>query len=79
MKIDFKKLLPHLYVILFFIVICAVYFSPVLEGKKLHQGDIEQWEGMSKEIQDFTQNPYGHAPCLGACRHTRYLCFILRT
>ncbi len=53
MKTDFKKLLPHVYVILFFIAICAVYFSPVLEGKVLSQHDIQQWEGMAKEIMDF--------------------------
>src|SRR5688572_3204106 len=55
MNIDFKKLLPHLYVILFFIAICAIYFAPVMEGKVLKQHDIEQWEGMSKEIQDFRE------------------------
>ncbi len=53
MNIDFKKLLPHIYVILFFIAICAAYFSPVLEGKVIGQHDIVQWEGMSKEVQDF--------------------------
>jgi len=53
MKINFKSLLPHLYVILFFIAICAIYFSPVMEGKVLSQHDIQQWEGMSKEVQDF--------------------------
>ncbi|MBL0341645.1 MAG: hypothetical protein IPP71_12320 [Bacteroidetes bacterium] len=53
MKIEIKKLLPHIYVVLFFIAICAVYFTPVLEGKMLEQHDIAQWEGMSKEIQDF--------------------------
>ncbi|MFM7053661.1 MAG: hypothetical protein ACKOX7_02880, partial [Bacteroidota bacterium] len=52
MKTDYKKLLPHLYVVLFFIAICAVYFNPVLQGKGLSQHDIEQWEGMAKEIAD---------------------------
>ena len=52
MKPDFKKLLPHLYVILFFIAVCAVYFNPVLQGKGLSQHDTEQWEGMAKEIAD---------------------------
>lgn len=55
MNIDFKKILPHLMVILFFIAICAVYFSPVLQGKELKQHDIEQWEGMAKEIKDFRE------------------------
>ena len=48
----FKKLLPHLYVVLFFMAICAVYFNPVLQGKGLSQHDTEQWEGMAKEIAD---------------------------
>jgi hypothetical protein len=55
MKIDFKKLLPHLYVVIFFIAICAVYFWPVLEGKEIRQHDIQQWEGMAKEIADFRE------------------------
>lgn len=50
-----KNLLPHLYVILFFLAICAVYFSPVIQGKELRQHDIQQWEGMSKELQDFRE------------------------
>ncbi|HEX5003433.1 MAG TPA: YfhO family protein [Bacteroidia bacterium] len=53
MKPEFKKLLPHLYVILFFLAITLVYFSPVMQGKAIRQHDIAQWEGMSKEIQDF--------------------------
>ena len=53
MKPNFKQLLPHILVLAFFMAITAIYFSPVFEGKKLEQGDISQWEGMSKEIQDF--------------------------
>jgi hypothetical protein len=53
MKPELKKLLPHFYVILFFLAITLVYFSPVLQGKSIEQHDIAQWEGMSKEIQDF--------------------------
>jgi len=61
MKSESKKLLSHLYVILFFLLISLIYFSPVLEGKKLEQHDIAQWEGMSKEIQDFREK-YGEEP-----------------
>lgn len=53
MKPNFKQLLPHVLVLAFFLAITAIYFSPVFEGKTLEQGDISQWEGMSKEIQDF--------------------------
>ena len=55
MKTDYKKLLPHMYVVLFFIAICAVYFNPVLQGKGLSQHDTEQWEGLAKEIADQPQ------------------------
>ena len=36
-------------------MITLVYCSPVLEGKRIKQGDIIQFQGMSKEIQDFRQ------------------------
>lgn len=41
--------------ILVFLSITVVYFSPVLEGKKLDQHDINMFKGMSKEIADFRQ------------------------
>jgi hypothetical protein len=41
--------------ILVFLAITVVYFSPVLEGKKLDQHDINMFKGMSKEIADFRQ------------------------
>ncbi|NOQ92458.1 MAG: hypothetical protein GQ552_07065, partial [Flavobacteriaceae bacterium] len=50
---DFKKILPYLIAIFSFAIISLVYFSPVLEGKKLFQSDIAQFRGMSKEVQEF--------------------------
>jgi hypothetical protein len=53
---DTKNLLrktgPYLLVIVLFLVISVVYFSPVLEGKKLQSSD-GQFMGMSKEIVDY--------------------------
>ncbi len=51
-KFDFKKLVPYLVAILAFVLISLIYFSPILEGKKLKQGDIDRFKGMSKEITD---------------------------
>ena len=51
----FKKISPHLIVLLLFVAISLVYFSPLLEGKKLEMQDIKQWKGMSKEVTDFRQ------------------------
>ncbi len=48
-----KKILPYLIAILTFVIVSLVYFSPVLEGKKLFQSDIAQFRGMSKEVQEF--------------------------
>ncbi|MBL4624025.1 MAG: hypothetical protein JKY42_02615 [Flavobacteriales bacterium] len=52
---DFKKLLPHLIVGAVFLAIILVYFSPVLKGYKLKQGDIKNFKGMSKEIFDYRE------------------------
>lgn len=54
-KISFKKALPYLAVLFVFLVTVVIYFSPVLEGKRLNQSDISQWKGMSKEITDYRQ------------------------
>lgn len=48
--LNWKKLLPHFTAIAVFVLISLVYFSPLLEGKKLEQQDIRQFKGMSEEI-----------------------------
>lgn len=51
-----KKLLPHLAVLLLFVVAALAYFSPVLQGKMLFQSDIVQYTGMAKQQNDFREN-----------------------
>ena len=51
----FKKISPHLIVILLFVVISFTYFSPVLQGKLLNMADITHHKGMSKEVTDFRE------------------------
>ena len=51
--IDFKKFTPYIAAILIFLLIALIYMNPVLSGKKVQQGDISNWKGMSKEIRDF--------------------------
>ncbi len=50
-----KKFLPHLIALAAFIVITMLYFSPLLGGKELKQGDINNWKGMAKEIMDYKE------------------------
>ncbi|MEC8883637.1 MAG: hypothetical protein VYD98_03190, partial [Bacteroidota bacterium] len=49
----FKKIAPHLVMVLIFIITALLYFSPVLSGKKMFQSDIQQYRGMAKEQMDF--------------------------
>ena len=44
--------IAYISAIVVFLVITLVYFSPLLEGKKLKQHDIAMFKGMSKEIAD---------------------------
>jgi len=52
-QISFKNLLPHITAIIIFILTTLIYVNPVLSGKKLKQGDIVNYRGISKEIKDF--------------------------
>ena len=48
-----KQFLGILFAIIAFAVITLVYFSPILEGKRIKQHDIEMHKGMSQEINEF--------------------------
>ncbi|HXC04344.1 MAG TPA: YfhO family protein [Bacteroidia bacterium] len=51
---DIKKFIPYIAAILIFIGITLTYFNPLLGGKKqLQQGDVQHYQGMSKEIADY--------------------------
>ena len=48
-----KQLLGILLAIVAFAIITLVYFTPILEGKRIKQHDIEMYKGMSQEINEF--------------------------
>ncbi|MGV3540353.1 MAG: YfhO family protein [Rufibacter sp.] len=52
---DFKRhALPHLLVLLFFLLLVVAYFSPIFfDGKSLMQHDVVQFQGGAKEIADY--------------------------
>lgn len=50
-----KLLAPHFLAVVVFIVVTFLYFPPLLEGKAIRQGDIMQFQGMSKEIKDYRE------------------------
>jgi len=51
----FRKVTPYLLAVLLFLIISLIYFSPVLEGKKLQASDAMKFKGMSKEMVDYRQ------------------------
>ncbi|TXD82937.1 YfhO family protein [Subsaximicrobium wynnwilliamsii] len=53
MQFSFKKILPHLLVLIGFVVVSLIYFSPVLQGKQIEQSDIMHYIGMSKQQKEF--------------------------
>ncbi len=53
MQFSFKKIFPHILVLIGFIVISLAYFSPVLQGKKLNQSDIMHYIGMAQQQKNF--------------------------
>lgn len=55
MQFSFKKFLPHILVVVGFVIISLAYFSPVLQGKQIFQSDIKQYIGMSKQQTDFRE------------------------
>jgi len=42
-------------IILFFIIVSAIYFQPTLSGYTLKQGDIASWKSASKELVDYRE------------------------
>jgi hypothetical protein len=53
MQFSIKKILPHLLILVGFVVLSLAYFNPVLQGKQIFQSDIMQYIGMSKQQNDF--------------------------
>ncbi len=50
-----KQYLPYLIAMLVFISATVAHFNPLFTGKEIDQYDIKQFNGMSKEINDFRE------------------------
>ena len=53
MKIDWKKILPYAVAIVAFVAVAMIYCAPLLEGKVLVQGDVNNWKGAAQEARSF--------------------------
>ena len=52
-QFDWKKLLPYAVAIVAFVAIAMIYCAPLLEGKVLVQGDVNNWKGAAQEARAF--------------------------
>ena len=79
-KFDFKGAVPHLFALAAFLLITFVYFQPLFEGKKIYQGDIVNYKGMSQELTEYraetgkealwTNRMFGGMPAYQISHHT---------
>ena len=53
MKIDWKKIAPYLVALVVFLGLALVYCSPLLDGKVLQAGDVNNWKGAAQEALDY--------------------------
>jgi hypothetical protein len=52
---SFKRLIPHVFVIVGFVIASLTYFSLVLQGKKIFQSDILHYIGMAQQQKEFAK------------------------
>ena len=79
-KFDFKGAVPHVFALAAFILITFVYFQPLFDGKKIYQGDIVNYKGMSQELMEYraetgeealwTNRMFGGMPAYQISHHT---------
>lgn len=53
--IDWKKIAPYLVALVTFVSIAVLYCSPMLDGKVLHAGDVNNWKGAAQEAREYYQ------------------------
>ncbi|MGN1240597.1 MAG: YfhO family protein [Paludibacteraceae bacterium] len=61
MKINWKSWLPYVVAVVLFLGFALAYCSPILEGKVLQAGDVNNWKGAAHEAQEFLAQE-GHSP-----------------
>ena len=57
-----KNFIPHLFSVAFFALLSMVYFYPLFSGKVIVQSDIQQFQGMQRQViehrSDYDEEPY---------------------
>lgn len=59
-NLDWKKCLPYVVALVLFLGFAMLYSSPVLEGKVLQAGDVNNWKGAANEALMYNQEHAEH-------------------
>lgn len=54
-KIDWRKIAPYLVAVVVFIGFALAYCSPILDGKVLQAGDVNNWKGAAHEALEYRE------------------------
>ena len=60
-NINWSKVAPYIVAIILFLGVAIAYCSPILDGKVLQAGDVNNWKGAAHEAQEFLAHE-GHSP-----------------
>ena len=60
-NINWSKVAPYIVAIILFLGVAIAYCSPILDGKVLQAGDVNNWKGAAHEAQEFLKTE-GHSP-----------------
>ena len=52
-NIRWRRLIPHVVAVLFFLLLPYVYFYPLLLGKTVQQTDRDMWQGSAQELEEY--------------------------
>jgi len=52
---DWKKVLPYVVAIVVFVGLAVAYCSPLLDGKVLQAGDVNNWKGAAQEAREYLE------------------------
>ena len=54
-KLNWKGVLPYIVAAVVFVVLAVTYCSPLLEGKVLQAGDVNNWKGAAQEAREYLE------------------------
>lgn len=60
-QFDWKKCLPYVVALVLFLGFALLYCSPILDGKVLQAGDVNNWKGGAHEAHEFLEKE-GYSP-----------------